>query len=63
MSFSERRAAPTLWTRIAWYGALTAGLAPILVLGFLASALANRLIFAGWALGCAVVYAGTLRYG
>jgi hypothetical protein len=47
----------------AWYGGLLAGLLPILVLGFLYSALADRLAFAGWALAAATAWLLLLRYG
>jgi hypothetical protein len=44
-----------------WYAALAAGLFPALVLGFAASALANRLVFLGWAAATAAGYALLLR--
>jgi hypothetical protein len=44
-----------------WYLPLLAGLVPVLVVGFAASALANRLAFAGWALAVAAAYAALLR--
>ncbi len=47
----------------AWYGGLLAGLLPILVLGFLYSALADRLIFVAWALAAAVCWVVLLRQG
>ncbi|HEX7184543.1 MAG TPA: hypothetical protein VF756_22140 [Thermoanaerobaculia bacterium] len=46
-----------------WYGGLLAGLLPILVLGFLYSALADRLAFAGWALAAATAWVLLLRHG
>jgi len=44
-----------------WRSTLLAVLAPALVLGFLASALANRLVFAGWGLAVAAVLVPVLR--
>lgn len=44
-----------------WYAPLLAGLLPVLILGFVASGLANRLAFAGWALVMAVAYTSLLR--
>ena len=46
-----------------WYGALLGGILPVLLLGFLYSALADRLDFAGWALLVAALYAAALRQG
>lgn len=46
-----------------WYVTSLAVLLPVLLLGFLASALANRTIFAGWALVSAAVLATVLRRG
>ena len=46
-----------------WYAALLAGILPVLLLGFLYSALANRLDFAGWALLLAAFYTAALRQG
>lgn len=48
---------------LAWYGGLLAGLLPILLLGFLYSALADRIVFAGWALVFAALWVLLLRYG
>lgn len=48
---------------LAWYGGLLAGLLPILLLGFLYSALADRIVFAGWALLFATLWVLLLRYG
>jgi hypothetical protein len=48
---------------VAWYAGLLGGLLPILLLGFLYSALADRLEFVGWALGLAVVWVIVLRQG
>lgn len=47
---------------VGWYGALLGGAVPILVGGFLASAVADRIVFVGWALGSAVAYALALRW-
>jgi len=46
-----------------WYGALLGGILPVLLLGFLYSALADRLDFAGWALLLAAFYTAALRQG
>jgi hypothetical protein len=46
-----------------WYRALLGGLLPILLLGFLYSALANRLVFAGWALLLGTLWVIVLRHG
>jgi hypothetical protein len=55
------------WSRrdlaLAWHLPLLAGLLPILLGGFAASALANRTAFAGWAVGCGAVYTVALRVG
>jgi hypothetical protein len=48
---------------VAWYGGLLGGILPILLLGFLYSALADRLVFVGWALALAAVYTIVLRQG
>lgn len=48
---------------LAWYGGLLAGLLPILLLGFLYSALADRIVFAGWALLFAALWVLLLRHG
>lgn len=48
---------------VAWYGGLLSGLLPILLLGFLYSALADRTIFAGWALLFALLWTLLLRHG
>ncbi len=45
-----------------WPLALAAATGPLLVLGWTASALANRLVFVGWALLAASVSAGVLRW-
>ena len=46
-----------------WYAALLGGIVPVLLVGFLASALADRLAFAGWGLAVAAVYTAALRQG
>ena len=46
-----------------WYASLLAGLLPILLLGFLYSALADRLVFVGWALALAAAWVLLLRHG
>jgi hypothetical protein len=46
-----------------WYAALLGGILPVLLLGFLYSALADRLDFAGWALLLAAFYTAALRQG
>ena len=48
---------------LAWYGGLLAGLLPVLLLGFLYSALADRIAFAGWALAVAALWVLVLRHG
>lgn len=53
MSFSAR----------CWYTALVGGLLPILLLGFVSSALANRLVFLFWALAVGAGYLLLLRHG
>lgn len=59
--------APRRWSRrelvLAWHLPLLAGLVPVLLIGFGASALANRLAFAGWALAAGAVYTAALRIG
>ncbi|HVR09849.1 MAG TPA: hypothetical protein VMW75_17530 [Thermoanaerobaculia bacterium] len=62
--------APSTWSRLAahhpllpWYAGLLAGILPVLLLGFLYSALANRLEFAGWGLLLAAFYTAALRQG
>jgi hypothetical protein len=45
-----------------WYTGLLGGLLPILLLGFLYSALADRLVFAGWALALAALWILLLRH-
>jgi hypothetical protein len=47
----------------AWYTAVVAGSLPVLVVGFLTSALANRLVFVGWAVAFAALYVALLRWG
>jgi hypothetical protein len=46
-----------------WYAGLLAGILPVLLLGFLYSALADRLEFVGWALLLAALYTVALRQG
>jgi hypothetical protein len=46
-----------------WYGSLLAGLLPILLLGFLYSALADRTIFVLWALVAGALWIVLLRQG
>jgi hypothetical protein len=55
---SERRA-----LFLAWYLPLLSGVLPILLYGFLASALADRTVFAGWALAAAALHTVVLRQG
>jgi hypothetical protein len=60
---------PRVWTRVAshpllpWYAGLLAGILPVLLIGFLYSALADRLEFAGWGLVVAAFYTVALRQG
>ena len=46
-----------------WYAPLLGGLLPILLLGFLASAVADRLVFVGWAFAFALLWTVLLRQG
>ncbi len=46
-----------------WYTGLLAGIVPELLLGFLYSALADRLVFVGWALALAAFHTTALRQG
>jgi hypothetical protein len=48
---------------LAWYGGLLGGLLPILLLGFLYSALADRTVFALWALVLGAFWVVALREG
>ena len=56
----ERRALPG---ERAWYAAVVGGSLPVLVVGFLSSALANRLVFVGWGIAVAALYVALLRWG
>ncbi|HEX4966804.1 MAG TPA: hypothetical protein VF173_38700 [Thermoanaerobaculia bacterium] len=47
----------------AWYGPLIGGLLPILLLGFVYSALADRTVFALWALVAGALWVVLLRQG
>jgi hypothetical protein len=49
--------------RAPWYAGLLAGILPVLLLGFFYSALADRLVFAGWGLLAAAFYTAALRQG
>lgn len=46
-----------------WQAGLLSGLLPILLLGFLYSAIADRLLFVYWAVGLAAVWVLLLRHG
>ncbi|HEV2853117.1 MAG TPA: hypothetical protein VHC97_09970 [Thermoanaerobaculia bacterium] len=46
-----------------WYGGLFGGLLPVLLLGFLYSAIADRTVFALWALVVGTVWVVVLRQG
>jgi hypothetical protein len=46
-----------------WYLSLLGGLLPILLLGFLYSAIADRLLFVYWALGLGALWVILLRHG
>jgi hypothetical protein len=48
---------------LAWYGGVFGGLLPILLLGFIYSALADRTVFALWALVAGAVWVMVLRQG
>ncbi len=47
----------------AWYGGIFGGLLPILLLGFLYSAIADRTVFALWAVVVGALWAVALRQG
>jgi hypothetical protein len=47
----------------AWYGGLLGGLLPILLLGFVYSALADRTVFVFWALAAGALWVVLLRQG
>lgn len=47
----------------AWYGGIFGGLLPILLLGFLYSALADRTLFALWAIVAGTFWVAVLRQG
>jgi hypothetical protein len=48
---------------LAWYGGVFGGLLPILLLGFIYSALADRTVFALWALVAGACWVVVLRQG
>jgi hypothetical protein len=48
---------------LAWYGGVFGGLLPILLLGFIYSAVADRTVFALWALVAGVCWVAVLRQG
>ncbi|HEX4496233.1 MAG TPA: hypothetical protein VIE43_11250, partial [Thermoanaerobaculia bacterium] len=48
---------------LAWYGGVFGGLLPILLLGFIYSALADRTVFALWALVAGACWTVVLRQG
>jgi hypothetical protein len=48
---------------LAWYGGVLGGLLPVLLLGFIYSVLADRTVFALWALILGVCWIAVLRYG
>jgi hypothetical protein len=48
---------------LAWYGGLLGGLLPVLLLGFLYSALADRTVFVLWALVTGTCWVVVLRHG
>ena len=48
---------------LAWYGGVIGGLLPILLLGFIYSALADRTVFAFWALVVGFCWVAVLRQG
>ena len=47
----------------AWYAGVFGGLLPILLLGFIYSALADRTVFALWALAVGICWVAVLRQG
>ncbi len=61
---SENRSlAPVTRGTLGWYGGLLGGLLPILLLGFIYSALADRTAFALWALVVGMVWVVVLHRG
>jgi len=48
---------------LAWYGGVLGGLLPVLLLGFIYSALADRTVFALWALVVGTCWVVVLRHG
>jgi hypothetical protein len=48
---------------LAWYGGVFGGLLPILLLGFIYSAIADRTVFALWALVAGTCWVAVLRQG
>jgi len=48
---------------LAWYGGVLGGLLPVLLLGFLYSAIADRTVFALWALVAGTCWVIVLRQG
>lgn len=48
---------------LAWYGGVLGGLLPVLLLGFVYSVLADRTVFALWALILGVCWIAVLRHG
>jgi hypothetical protein len=48
---------------LAWYGGVLGGLLPVLLLGFIYSVLADRTIFALWALILGICWIAVLRQG
>jgi len=48
---------------LAWYGGVLGGLLPVLLLGFIYSALADRTMFALWALVAGTCWVAVLRHG
>jgi hypothetical protein len=58
-----RAAAPAVSRAVVWYAAALLGAGVALLLGFGASASANRIVFAGWGLGLATAWVLMLRWG
>ena len=48
---------------LAWYGGVLGGLLPVLLLGFIYSVLADRTVFALWALALGICWIAVLRHG
>lgn len=63
MSAGASSHSPSRSLALAWYGGVFGGLLPILLLGFLYSAIADRTVFALWALAVGACWVVLLRQG